>query len=53
MGDSYKIKNSTGVYFITITVVGWVDLFTRKEYRDLVLDSMKYCQEHKGLILYS
>ena len=52
MSDSYKIKDSSGIYFITITVIGWVDLFTRKEYRDIIIDSLEYCKKQKGLILY-
>lgn len=31
----------------------WVDVFTRKEYRDILLDSIRYCQKGKGLILYA
>ena len=53
MGDSYKINNNDGIYFITITVIGWVDLFTRKEYRDIIIESLKYCQNNKGLVLYA
>ena len=52
MSDSYKIKDPDGVYFITVTVIGWVDLFTRKEYRDILLGSLRYCQNKKGLVLY-
>jgi REP element-mobilizing transposase RayT len=33
--------------------VGWVDLFTRSDYRDVVIDSFKYCQKHKGLNLFA
>ena len=39
------------MYFLTFTVVGWVDLFTRKECRDILIESLKYCQLNKGLIL--
>ena len=42
-----------GVYFLTLTVVDWVDIFTRKIYKDLVVDSLRFCQERKGLILYA
>lgn len=28
-------------------------MFTRKEYRDIVLDSIRYCQSEKGLALHS
>ncbi len=29
-------------YFITMTVVGWVDVFTRKNHRDAIIESLKY-----------
>ncbi|HSF53318.1 MAG TPA: transposase [Algoriphagus sp.] len=29
----------------------WIDLFTRQTYRDIFLNSLKYCQENKGLEL--
>ena len=44
----YKIRNNEGVHFVTFAVVEWVDVFTRKEYRDIVLDSIGYCQKGKG-----
>ena len=47
----HKIRNKKEVHFITFAVVEWVDVFTRKEYRDILLDSFKYCQKEKGLIL--
>ena len=49
----YKIRNKEGIHFITFAVVEWVDVFTRKEYRDIVLDSIRYCQQEKGLILHA
>ena len=49
----YKIRNKEGIHFITFSVVEWVDVFTRKEYREIILDSIKYCQQYKGLVLYS
>jgi REP element-mobilizing transposase RayT len=30
-----------------------VDIFTRKVYRDIVIDSLRYCQENKGLEIYT
>jgi len=53
MSRNYKILNQEAIYFITPTVVGWVDVFTRQVYRDIVIDSLKYCQEKKGLIIYA
>ncbi|PIQ29815.1 MAG: transposase, partial [Bacteroidetes bacterium CG18_big_fil_WC_8_21_14_2_50_41_14] len=34
-GDRYKINNQESVYFLTHTVVGWLDVFTRIEYKDV------------------
>ena len=48
----YKIRNQSAVHFITFATVGWVDVFTRKQYRDIVLDSIRYCQAEKGLLLH-
>ena len=38
---------------MTFTVVGWIDVFSRQAYRDIVIDSLKYCQQHKGLHLHA
>ncbi|MCD7925836.1 MAG: transposase [Bacteroides sp.] len=40
-------------YFITATVVDWVDIFTRPKYKHIVLDSLAYYQQRKGLRLYA
>ena len=41
------------LYFVTDTVVDWVDIFTRPKYKHIVLESLQYCQKHKGLIIYA
>lgn len=53
MGQAYQIQNQKGLYFLTFQVVGWADIFTRKEYKDIVIESFKYCRENKGLQLYA
>ncbi len=47
--EGYKIKDQSATYFLTFSVVGWIDIFSRQRYRDIILDSFRYCQEHKGL----
>ncbi|MEQ9299795.1 MAG: transposase [Cyclobacteriaceae bacterium] len=49
----YKIRNKDGIYFITFAVVEWVDVFTRSDYADIVLASLRYCQNEKGLDIYA
>ena len=53
MSTKYKIGDQDKLYFITFTVVQWLDVFIRREYRDIFLNSLKYCQQHKGLELYA
>lgn len=49
MAYAYKIHDQQGVYFVTCTVMQWADVFSRKEYADIVIDSLRYCQANKGL----
>lgn len=49
--EGYQIRNQDARHFLTFTVCGWIDLFTRKEYKDILIDSLKYCQKEKGLVL--
>ena len=51
--DGYKIRDQYGMYFLTFTIVGWIDLFTRKECKDILIDSMKYCIKKKGLVVHA
>ena len=51
--DGYKIRNKEGIHFITFAVVDWVDVFSRKEYVDILLNSIQYCQQQKGLIVHA
>ena len=53
MSRNYKIQNKEGIYFVTFATVEWVDVFTRKTYRDIFIESIKHCQNAKGLVVYS
>lgn len=54
MSDAgYKIRDQSAIHFVTFAVVGWVDVFTRQDYRDTVVQSLKYCEEEKGLVIYA
>jgi REP element-mobilizing transposase RayT len=50
--SQYFIRNQNETYFLTMTVVDWIDVFTRREHKLKILDSLRYCQENKGLIIY-
>ena len=52
MSSKYKFVNREGIYFVTATIVDWVDVFTRNEYRDILMDSFRFCQQNQGLKIY-
>ena len=52
MSRNYKFHNPEGVYFVSFAVVEWIDVFTRNEYKDILLDSLRYCQQEKGMEIY-
>ena len=41
------------IYFLTMTVVDWVDVFTRPFYRHIITDSLNYCVKEKGLVIHA
>lgn len=51
-GIKHTIKTNSA-YYLTLTVVDWVDVFMRKNHRDAVIESFKYCQKEKGLIIFA
>ncbi|MBA3682070.1 MAG: transposase [Bacteroidetes bacterium] len=51
MSTKYKASNNN-VYFVTITTVDWVDIFTRLNHKKTIIDSLNYCREKKGLNIY-
>ena len=53
MSDQYQARDPEGIYFLTFTIVDWVDIFTRQSYKEIIVDSLKYCQLNKGLVLYA
>ena len=53
MSVKYKIRDQQGLNFLTFTICGWVDLFSHAEFRDIILDSWRYCSEPKGLQIWA
>ncbi len=44
--------NTDHPYFVTMTIVGWIDIFTRKEYCNIITKSLEFCRKNKGLKIY-
>jgi putative transposase len=53
MSGKYKFSNPDYIYFVTLTVVEWADVFTRRDYCEKVCESISYCQQKKELTLYA
>ena len=53
MSTKYKAITTEDAYFITITVVGWIDVFTRLNQKTLLIEALRHCQQKKGLEIYA
>ena len=53
MTCNYKFHNAEGAYFVSFAVVEWIDVFTRNEYKDILLESLTFSQQNKGLEVYA
>jgi putative transposase len=47
--EGYKIRDQSATHFLTFSIMGWIDIFSRQRYRDLMLESFQFCRENKGL----
>ncbi|PZX20595.1 REP element-mobilizing transposase RayT [Breznakibacter xylanolyticus] len=53
MSRKYKLHNPEGLYFVTFATEGWTDVFTRNEYKNILVDNLAYCQKNKGLEIFA
>ncbi len=51
MSDKYLISDQFAPHFLTMTIVDWIDVFSRSNQKTAIVDSLKYCQENKGLAI--
>src|SRR5690348_14852326 len=52
MSRKYKFKDQEKLYFVSFATVNWIDVFTRKIYKDIIIESLDYCIKNKGLEVY-
>jgi len=53
MSRNYKFYNPEGIYFVSFAVKEWIDIFTRNEYKDVIVENLTFCQKNKGLELFA
>ncbi len=45
-------KDIGSFYFLTLTVIEWINIFTKEKYFKALQKSLQYCIDNKGLVLY-
>ena len=53
MSSGYQISEQEELHYVTFQIVKWIDIFTRQVYRDIVIDSLRFCQQNKSLEIYA
>ncbi|HAA10242.1 MAG TPA: transposase [Cytophagales bacterium] len=53
MSNAYKFRDESQPYFVSFSTIRWMDIFTRRHYKDIVVDSLQHCIDNKGLILHA
>jgi REP element-mobilizing transposase RayT len=53
MSTKYKATTTDQAFFITITTVGWIDVFTRLNQKHNIVNALHFCQKNKGLEIYA
>ncbi|MES2110701.1 MAG: transposase [Bacteroidota bacterium] len=48
-----RTASTDELYFVTLTVTDWIDVFTRRQYRDFIIENLKWNQQHKKLNIYA
>ncbi len=51
MSSKYNISDHQSPHFISFAVVQWIDALSRPDYKEVILDSLRFCQKEKGLVL--
>ncbi len=53
MSTKYRFTENEVPHFITMTLVEWIDLFSREKYKELVTENLKFCIKEKGLSVHA
>jgi len=53
MANGYKIRNQQSPHFLTFQIVFWIDIFSRKEYRHIIIEAFNYCIAKKQLNVHA
>ena len=53
MATSVHIKAENELHFLTFTINDWIDIFSNKNFKDIIIENLTYCRKEKGLLVYA
>ena len=53
MSTKYRFSDNEIPHFVTLTLVEWIDLFSRERYKEIIIENLNYCIKNKGLKVYA
>lgn len=53
MATRYRFGDQSNAHFVTFAVVNWIDVFSRECYKEILVESLKYCINEKGLLVHA
>jgi len=52
MSRKYKFYNKEDLYFVSLALVYWIDVFVRERYFEILIESLTFCRKEKGMEIY-
>jgi hypothetical protein len=52
MSNKYKFTGNEVPHFIIMTLVEWIELFSKEKYKELIIENLKFCKKEKGLSVH-
>jgi len=53
MATRYRFGDNEKPHFITFAVVNWIDVFSREVYTKILVESLQFCIDQKGLRIHA
>lgn len=53
MSRKYKFHNPEGLYFVSFATVYWIDVFVRRIYADILVESLNYSVREQDMLLHA
>lgn len=52
MSEKFKTHNLNSAYFVTLTIVKWVNVLENDNYKNIIISAIKHYQQFRGLTLH-